>query len=484
MKRMHIFYTSLFIALAFSMNACWSHPSPKPQENIKPIILHNADANKKYIAGKTFYFEHDSYDITATNAQKLDAMIAEIREDEEVKLSMTGHASEKGSENYNMSLSASRSNAVFQYFLSKDISKESVVKINAKGKTEPLCFEQTQECNSLNRRVEVRTIYGVLEGEYHVKDAEIKMLRQAKSEKQIKAELLELQKNRHGIYTIGSGDRFDLSVYGERELNIKNGIVKPDGTFTVTMIGDVKISGLSINQAMKKISSSLKRYMIEPIVTLVPSEFRSKNYTILGKVLKPGNYPVEENTKVLDTIADAEGLSIGIFKDNTIELADLEHAFIRRGTRVLPVDFVELVRKGNPLHNIPLQDKDYIYIPSALNTEVYILGEVEVPGYFGYKEHMTLSQLISYAEGFTTGANIEQVAIIRGRLEDPSVYVVDLEAIIEGRSIDFLLKPYDMVFVPKTRLSDWNTIMTMITPSINALTGAFIVNQLITSDEK
>jgi len=478
MKLINILYLNSLVVLALTMNGCMTHPSPKPTENIKPTIYGKVVDEKLYISGELFYFEHDSYELRKSVQIKLDAMIKLLKQDSDVTLSITGHASEEGTVNYNLILSQSRASAIVNYLQENNISKTSIVKIKGVGKEEPVCQENTTECNRLNRRVEIETIYGISEESYNVVDSDIKMLRKSKSNEQIKSELLHLQKNRHGTYTIGSGDKFDLFIYGEPELTIKDGVVKPDGTFTVSMIGDVRISGLSINQAMKKISSHLKKYMVEPIVTLVPSEFRSKNYTILGKVLKPGNYPVEENSKVLDTIADAEGLSIGIFKDNTIELADLEHAFIRRGTKVLPVNFVELVRKGNPLHNIPLQDKDYIYIPSALNTEVYVLGEVELPGYFGYKEHMTLSQLISYAEGFKDTANIEEIAIIRGRLDDPSVYVVNLENIIEGKQIDFLLKPYDMVFIPKSKLGDWNTIMNLITPSINALTGAFIVKQL------
>ncbi|WP_294965000.1 OmpA family protein [Sulfurimonas sp.] len=479
MKLINILYLNSLIVLALSMNGCLTHPSPKPQENIKPIVYGKVVDEKKYISGEVLYFEHNSYELSKEVKTKLDAMIKLLVQDSKVKLNVTGHASEKGSINYNITLSKSRVAAVVNYLLSKKISQTSIVKTQGVGKKEPVCIENTRECHKISRRVEIETIYGVAEESYNVVDTDIKMLRKSKSDKQIKAELLHLQKNRQGTYTIGSGDKFDLFIYGELELSIKNGVVKPDGTYTVSMVGDVRISGLTINEAMKKISSHLKKYMIEPIVTLVPSEFRSKNYTILGKVLRPGNYPVEENSKVLDTIADAEGLSIGIFKDNTIELADLEHAFIRRGTKVLPVNFVELVRKGNPLHNIPLQDKDYIYIPSALNTEVYILGEVELPGYFGYKEHMTLSQLISYAEGFKETANIEEIAIIRGRLDDPSVYVVNLEDIIEGESIDFLLKPYDMVFIPKSKLGDWNTILNLITPSISGLTSAYILNQLV-----
>ena len=311
-------------------------------------------------------------------------------------------------------------------------------------------------------------------------DSEARKIKEAKRKEEIKKELLKLQKKEVQKYTIGSGDYMHFYLYGEPDLTITNGLVKPDGTYTVPMIGDIKISGLTINDAMAKISEGLKKFMIEPIVTLVPSEFKSQNYTILGKVVKSGIYPVNEGTRVLDSLADAGGLSTGIFKNNTIELADLEHAYIRRDGKVLPVDFVELVRKGNPLHNIPLKDKDYIYIPSSLNTEVYILGETKAPGYFGYSENMTLSQLISYAQGFTSTANLREIAIIRGHLEDPEVFVVNYKNIIEGKNMDFILKPYDMVFIPKTSLGDWNTIMTMILPNIQTITSGYLLNQMLT----
>ena len=308
-------------------------------------------------------------------------------------------------------------------------------------------------------------------------DIKAKKIKEAKKKVQIEKELLALQTIEVKKYIIGSGDYIHFYVYGESDLTVQNGLVKPDGTYTVPLVGDIKISGLTINQAMDTISQRLKKFMIEPIVTLIPVKFGSQNYTILGKVMKSGIYPVSEGTKVLDSIADAGGLSTGEFKGTTVELADLEHAYIRRDGKILPVNFVELVRKGNSLHNIPLKNKDYIYIPSALNTEVYLLGEAKTTGYYGYKENMTLSQLMSYGEGFNENANIKEIAIIRGGLDDPSVYIADFEAILEGKSLDFRLKPYDIVFIPKTTLGDWNSILSMVTPTLNLIPSIYNFGQ-------
>lgn len=313
-------------------------------------------------------------------------------------------------------------------------------------------------------------------------EEDFKIIHSGLDKNAVTQELIDLHKKDESDYVIGAGDMFNIFVYEEPDLNVKGSVVKADGTLTFQLIGDVKVAGLTINQAMEKIAKKLKRYLVNPIVSIIPVEFRSKSFTILGKVSQPGTYQITNDAKVIDSIALAEGLSIGIFEDNTIELADLEHAFIRRGKKVLPVNFIELVRKGNPLHNVPLKDKDYIYIPSALNTEVYILGEVNLPGHYGFKENMTLSQVISYAKGFKVNANLQQVAIIRGTLSNPVVYIANLNSILEGKSKDFRVKPFDIIFVPTSTLGDWNNILTLLTPSLETIQSAYITNQLIKGD--
>jgi len=327
----------------------------------------------------------------------------------------------------------------------------------------------------INKTQEKKETYQVIEKNFDI-------LYKGKSEKEIKKELLALHQIKRENYVIGAGDKFNVFVYGEPELNVKGLVVKSDGTVTLQLIGDVKISGLSINEAMSKLSKKLQKYLINPIITIVPYEFRSESFTILGKINDPGTYSITNNTKVLDTIAIARGLSIGIFEDNTVELADLEHAYIRRENTVLPVNFIELVRKGNPLHNIPLKDKDYIYIPSALNSEVYVLGEVQEPGHFGFKEKMTLTQLITYTKGYTPNANIDEIAIIRGNLTNPTIYVASLRNILEGKQVDFMIKPNDVVFIPSSKLGDWNSILALIMPSLDAILNTFVVKEIVKGD--
>ena len=273
-------------------------------------------------------------------------------------------------------------------------------------------------------------------------------------------------------YVIAMGDKFDIYVYNEVDLNTKGIIVKMDGAITCKLIGEVYIEGLSIPDATLEIEKKLRAYVRYPKVSLIPYEMKSSSFTIMGKVKQPGFYYFDGNLKLADAIAKAEGLSIGIFDNNTIELADLEHSFIRRGESILPIDFVSLLRRGNALMNIPLKSGDYIFIPSAMNQEVYIIGEVEKQGYFGYKPSMTLGRLLAHAEGIKVSAS-DEVLVIRGNLQHPRVYKLSQSKILNGQAQDFRLQPNDIVYVPKGILGTWNAILAEIVPTLEAGLQAF-----------
>jgi len=285
---------------------------------------------------------------------------------------------------------------------------------------------------------------------------------------EVRKELLLLQKEQTTSYTIAAGDKFDFKVYDNEELNATGLQVTPDGLVSVGLIGPIKIGGLTLQQATNSIQNALKEYITNPKVTLIPTEIHSSTFSIVGKVGNPGSYPIRNNTRLTDAIAMAKGFAVGEFKGDTIEMADLRHAFIARNGTILPVDFIEAIRKGNQLHNIPLRDGDYIYIPSTMNREVFILGDVKSPGYIGYKENLTLMQALTYVGGTLDSSDFNAV-IIRGGLATPKVYKVYTEDILRGKTRDVLLEPSDIVYVPKGDFSEYNVFIKKIIPTLEVL---------------
>lgn len=293
---------------------------------------------------------------------------------------------------------------------------------------------------------------------------------------------LDLLKSLHDLenkaYQIAPGDKFNIYVYNEKDLDTEGIIVKMDGSITCKLIGEIQVKDLSIPQATSEIESRLKKYIHYPKVSLIPYEMRSSSFTIMGKVTKPGFYYFDGSIRLADAIAKAEGLSVGVFDNNTIELADLEHSFIRRGNQILPIDFDALLRKGDALMNIPLFNGDYIFIPSAMNQEVYVIGEVNKQGYFGFKPNMTAGRLLAHAEGVRNSAG-DEILVIRGNLQHPRLYKLSRDQIMNGTRRDFRLEPNDIVYVPKGILGKWNAILSEIMPTMEASLSAFDIDREI-----
>ena len=155
------------------------------------------------------------------------------------------------------------------------------------------------------------------------------------------------------------------------------------------------MGSLTVHDANELINKKLSRFIISPRASLIPKQIKGSTFTIIGKVAKAGVFPLKSGYKITDAIAIAKGLAIGEQDNDTVEVADLEHAYIARGNKVLPINFIEAVRKGNSLHNIPLKNGDYIFIPSTMDRQVYILGEVRKPDYVSYSENQTVVQALS-----------------------------------------------------------------------------------------
>lgn len=102
------------------------------------------------------YFEFDKSDINSEDRQKLDVFASEVLDgDSDLKISIEGHTDWIASEQYNMSLSIRRAEAVFNYLVSKGISAERMSTIGY-GETRPVSNNNTVNGRALNRRTEIQ----------------------------------------------------------------------------------------------------------------------------------------------------------------------------------------------------------------------------------------------------------------------------------------------------------------------------------------
>lgn len=87
---------------------------------------------------------------------------------------------------------------------------------------------------------------------------------------------------------------------------------------------------------------------------------------------------------------------------------------------------------------------------------VYVLGEVGTPGDYEYVRDMTLTKALAVAYGYTNDARKSNVLVIRRIAEDHIIGIeVDIDGILSKNdfSLDIPLKPFDIVYVPKSRIA-------------------------------
>ena len=277
-------------------------------------------------------------------------------------------------------------------------------------------------------------------------------------------------------YVIQPGDSFTMSVYNQPSLS-STCIIAPDGTASLPLVGILKLSGLNLEDATDLIEKQLTRYLRSPIVSLAPQSVSGYYFTIAGRVNKPGNYTVSlGRTRLLDAIALSGGFERGAFHGDTIELADLDNAYIKRDGRRLPVDFKKVVYEGDDLNNIPVLNGDYIYVPSTMSGYIIFLGEVGSNSYVGFTEGMTLMQGLSYVGGLRSETYSPFIRVIRGGQENTVVYTVNIDKILNGKMKDFSLNANDIIYVPQDGFTKWNTVIRKILPTlqlVNLLAGPF-----------
>lgn len=272
------------------------------------------------------------------------------------------------------------------------------------------------------------------------------------------------------VLPLGPGDAVNINMPGFEGLERKEVVVGPDGRLNYLQAHDIQASGLSLDQLRERLTVELRRYYRNARVVVTPSTFQSRKVYVLGKVVKKGAINMDRPLTILEVVAEAGGLETGLFQQNTVELADLGRSFVMRGQARLPVNLEALFLHGDMSQNARVEPGDYLYFPSANSNEIYVLGDVKMQGTQGLLAHTSVHSAIAQAGGFTPKAYTRKVLVVRGSLEKPERFVVDMEDVITARAKGFQLAPKDIVFVAD---KPWARAEELLHMAINAfLQGA------------
>jgi polysaccharide export outer membrane protein len=160
-------------------------------------------------------------------------------------------------------------------------------------------------------------------------------------------------------YVIGVGDRIIITVWRNADLATE-ATVRPDGTVTMPLVGDLKTVGRTPSSIRDEITKKLATYITDKsaVVTVAVAEVNSYRFTVSGEVVQPGVFTSAGYVTVADAVAMAGGFT---------RYAKKDEMFIMRSSagpaRKIPIDFDLLVGGKRPEMNLVLLTGDRLYVP-------------------------------------------------------------------------------------------------------------------------
>jgi protein involved in polysaccharide export with SLBB domain len=208
-------------------------------------------------------------------------------------------------------------------------------------------------------------------------------------------------------YILGPGDELQVSVYGVQEYN-ESIPVSVEGKITIQYVGQIAVSGMSIEAATQKIKGAISRVYStvasgQSQVSVSLGRIRTIKVTVVGGK-QPGNYSISS----LATVYNALHLAGGPGKNGSYRNIEL----IRGNKIYRNIDIYRFLVKGDQSDNVSLKDNDVIRIP-AYSQRVTVEGQVKRPGIFEMKTGESFADLLNFASGFNEFAYTASVNVLQ-----------------------------------------------------------------------
>lgn len=267
------------------------------------------------------------------------------------------------------------------------------------------------------------------------------------------------------VYLLGPGDLLDLKVWDHTELSDANIVVGPDGTISVLRLGILKVAEKNLTEVTKEIADKYSRLYEDPEVNISIRHYANNRVYVLGRVRTPGIVEFPGGGTLVEAISRAGGVV-----STTGRRAVTRCAIIRGRQDPIWIDLKKFLQEGDMTLNVRLKNHDVVFVPSAEDTRVYVVGEVRAPGPHVLRDDFTYMDAIMLSGGPIRGANLKQTFIIRMGAEGDSATLVkvNMASVLSGGRQDqnYLLQDRDILFVPKTKLAKFNNTVTMLIPGL------------------
>lgn len=159
-------------------------------------------------------------------------------------------------------------------------------------------------------------------------------------------------------YRFGPEDIISFEIWREPELS-RTLLVRPDGRITFPLIGDIYVARKTLEQVNEEVTSKLRKYIEDPIVTMTVEQIYSNTVFVIGGVNRAGAYTTGTNLNVLQALTLAGGRSV-YSGDDIIVLRRLYMNDDPANIAVFRRDYSDLI--DDPSTDMELQGGDIVIV--------------------------------------------------------------------------------------------------------------------------
>ena len=110
--------------------------------------------SKAIFTNATVYFEFDKFNLNSKSLQTLKSAVAAMKDNSSIKITISGHADERGTREYNLALGQRRAESVRNYFAINGINANRIM-VKSYGEERPILDGSNEASYSKNRRAEI-----------------------------------------------------------------------------------------------------------------------------------------------------------------------------------------------------------------------------------------------------------------------------------------------------------------------------------------
>jgi polysaccharide biosynthesis/export protein len=186
---------------------------------------------------------------------------------------------------------------------------------------------------------------------------------------------LETRDNRYHLHT---GDVLGLTYRYSPEYDA-TAPIQPDGYADFPMLGELKLSGLTVDQAREQILARANTRLKDPEISVILKEFEKPYYVVGGEVGAPGRYEIRGPLTALRAVEIAGGIRES-GKANQVLLI---HPISETDATTRLINLKHVMKKGDISEDAAIQPGDILIVPKTKLAKVEPYVKLANPGSYG-----------------------------------------------------------------------------------------------------